>query len=89
MIRRFLKFIIIISIIALVIYMFSKEFFKLYVLYQENEDIKRSISDLKKENQDLQKQISILTSDTAYLQKIAREELGMIKQSEKIFKFQQ
>jgi cell division protein FtsL len=69
--------------------MFSKEFFKLYVLYQENEDIKRSISDLKKENQDLQKQISILTSDTAYLQKIAREELGMIKQSEKIFKFQQ
>lgn len=89
MIRRFLKFVIIISIIALVIHMFSKEFFKLYVLYQENEDIKRSIEDLKKENQDLQKQISILTSDTAYLQKIAREELGMIKQSEKIFKFQQ
>ena len=89
MIRRFLKFVIITSVITLVIYMFSKEFFKLYVLYKENEDIKRNIEDLKKENQDLQKQISILTSDTAYLQKIAREELGMIKESEKIFKFQQ
>ena len=89
MIRRFLKFVIITSVITLVIYMFSKEFFKLYVLYRENEDIKRSIEDLKKENQDLRKQISILTSDTAYLQKIAREELGMIKETEKIFKFQQ
>ena len=70
-------------------YMFSKEFIKLYSLYQENEEIKKSIEDLQKENQDLKKRISILTSDTSYLQKIAREELGMIKQSEKIFKFQQ
>ena len=70
-------------------YMFSKEFIKLYSLYQENEGIKRSIEDLQKENQDLKKRISILTCDTSYLQKIAREELGMIKQSEKIFKFQQ
>lgn len=89
MIRRFLKLVIIISIIALVMYMFSKESIKLYSLYQENEEIKNSIGELQKENQDLKKRISILTNDTSYLQKIAREELGMIKESEKIFKFQQ
>jgi len=51
MISRFLKLIIIISLIALVVYLFTKEFSKLYTLYQENEDIKRSIEELKKEKQ--------------------------------------
>ena len=61
----------------------------MYSLYRENNEIKSRIVKLKKENEDLRKQITVLNTEIPIIEKIAREELGMIKNSEKIYKFQE
>jgi cell division protein FtsB len=60
-----------------------------YSLYRENSEIKSRIVKLKKENEDLRKQITVLNTEIPIIEKIARDELGMIKNSEKIYKFQE
>jgi cell division protein FtsL len=83
------KTIFILVCISLVTYIFTKEITKVYSLYMENIEIKKRIVELKKENEKLQKQITVLNTEIPIIEKIAREELGMIKNSEKIYKFQE
>lgn len=83
------KTIFILVCISLVTYIFAKEITKVYSLYMENDEIKKRIVELKKENEELRKQIAVLNTEIPIIEKIAREELGMIKNSEKIYKFQE
>lgn len=83
------KTILILICISLVAYIFTRELTKVYSLYRENDEIKKRIGILKKENEDLQKRITVLNTEIPIIEKIAREELGMIKNSEKIYKFQE
>jgi len=89
MIRSITKSLFILIIVSLVIYIFTKELSKIYSLREENERTKRRIEDVNIENERLEKQITILSNETKFIKKIARDELGMIKQSEKIYKFQE
>ncbi|MBI4228141.1 MAG: cell division protein FtsL [Deltaproteobacteria bacterium] len=89
MTKFIIKTILILVCISLVAYIFTREITKVYSLYRENDEIKKRIEDLKKENEDLQKQITVLNNEIPIIEKIAREELGMIKNSEKIYKFQE
>jgi len=89
MLKSITKTLFLLIIVSLVIYLFTKELSKLYSLHQENQRIKSGIEELKVENQELKKQITILSNETQFIEKIARDELGMIKQSEKIYKFQE
>jgi cell division protein FtsL len=83
------KTILILVCISLIAYIFTKEITKVYSLYRENNEIKKRIERLKTENEKLQKQITVLNTEIPIIEKIARDELGMIKQSEKIYKFQE
>jgi cell division protein FtsL len=87
--KLMIKTIFVLLCISLVTYIFTKEITKVYSLYRENAEIKKRIVKLKKENEELQKQITVLDTEIPIIEKIAREELGMIKNSEKIYKFQE
>ena len=84
-----IKTLLILICISLASYIFAKEIIKVYSLYRENKEIKSRIVKLKKENEDLRKQITVLNTEIPIIEKIARDELGMIKNSEKIYKFQE
>lgn len=80
---------LIIILISCVIYLFAREGLHLNDLYQENERIKGKIEELKMSNKELEKRINTLKNDKLYIEKVAREELGMIKQGEKVYKFEE
>jgi len=56
----------------------------LYVRDMEMADIQNKIKEEEKTGQELQKHKDTLDSDE-YIEKVAREKLGMVKQEEKIF----
>jgi cell division protein FtsB len=50
------------------------------------EAIKASTERIKRENETLKKEIKLLQSDDKYIEKIAREELGLVREDEVIYK---
>ena len=59
-------------------------------LYASRSDIKRKereIKNLHREIDSLSREIKSLKSDTAYIEKLAREKLGMAGKNEKVYKF--
>jgi len=80
---------LIIILISCVTYLFARESLHVHELYQENERIKGKIEELKMSNKELEKRINTLKNDKLYIEKVAREELGMIKQGEKVYKFEE
>ncbi len=59
-------------------------------LYGLNKQYKRLIAgnvSLKKSNQSLRREIHLLRNDKSYIEKIAREEIGLVKKNEIILRF--
>ncbi len=78
------------SVIAVVVALvFFNEISKVYFLKNENKRIEKRIEDLKAQNSAYRKEIDAIKQDQRYLEKILREELGMIKDKEKIFRFKE
>lgn len=78
------------SVIAVVVaLMFFNEISKVYFLKSENERIEKRIEDLEVQNKAYKEEIKALKQDERYIEKILREELGMIKEKEKIFRFKE
>ncbi len=76
--------------VALVaVFAFVNEISKVYFLKSENRKIEKRIEDLRTENEAYRKEIKAIKEDKKYLEKILREELGMIKEREKIFRFKE
>ena len=59
----------------------------IYKLYQEKREIDVDNQKLKEKNARLRKEVEALTSDLAYLERIARQELGMVKEGELVYQF--
>lgn len=78
---------IILIITAVFSFLFIEEISKLEALQIENEKIVVQSNTLEKENQKLKMKIEALKEDQQYIEVIARQELGMIKDGEKIIKF--
>ena len=55
---------------------------------EEAADVSKEIQQLNKENQELQQRIQSLKSDPATIERIAREEMGLARPGEYIFKIQ-
>ena len=58
--------------------------------HQQGKDLERvreANRQLQQDNQDLQKEIELLTSNPAYIEKIARDEQGLIRNNEIIYQF--
>lgn len=78
------------SVIAVVVaLMFFNEISKVYFLKNENKRIEKRIEDLEAQNSAYKKEIRALKQDERYIEKILREDLGMIKEKEKIFRFKE
>lgn len=77
-------------VIALAVAMvFFNEISKVYFLKNENKRVEERIEDLKAQNEAYRQEIKALKHDEGYIEKVLREELGMIKDREKIFRFKE
>ncbi len=78
------------SVIALgLALIFFNEISKVYFLKSENKRIEKDIENLETQNSAYKEEIKALKQDKRYIEKMLREELGMIKDKEKIFKFKE
>jgi len=71
------------------VYLFAREMTQVYALNQENEKVIVESLKLEKANNELVKKIDLIQTDDAYMEKIIRQELGMIKKGEKVYRFQE
>ncbi len=87
--ERFIRLAVYSVIAVVVALMFFNEISKVYFLKNENNRIEKRIEDLKSQNRAYREEIKALKQDERYIEKILREELGMIKDKEKIFRFKE
>ena len=67
-------------------YLFIPTYSTLVRYGKEGEDLSVRIKDLRKENENLQIEINKLNNDPVYIEKMARKELGMMRQGEIMYK---
>jgi cell division protein FtsB len=87
--KLLLRVALVLILTSVAIYAFAREFSEFDALYRENQRIKGKTGELKNANDDLHKKIESLKNDKLYIEKVAREQLGMIKQGEKVYKFEE
>ena len=87
MLKKIIRSSIILALIIFTTFLFSKEVSRLNHLRTENEIILKRIEKLNNENEDYREKIESMKNEKRYLEKIVREELGMIKKGEKIYRF--
>lgn len=87
--ERFIRLAVYSVIAVVVALMFFNEISKVYFLKNENKRIEKRIEDLEAQNRAYREEIKALKQDERYIEKILREELGMIKDKEKIFRFKE
>jgi len=76
--------------IGLVIgYFFWPQFLKLEKLNRTDTRLQLRIEAEERKNQHLQRKEQLLRTDPNYVEKVAREKLGLIKQGEVIYKFEE
>ena len=80
------KLIYIIIGLCVLIAIYLPGFSKLQELREENRNLEKRTELLKKANEELKKEKERLENDPAYVEKIAREKLGMAKKGEIILK---
>ncbi|MBN1594895.1 septum formation initiator family protein [candidate division FCPU426 bacterium] len=82
---------IILGVSALVVLLLlmagEKSLFKVIVCYRELEHLETSCEDVKMENEKLRQQIEDLQHDPKAMERIAREELGMVRSDEIVYRF--
>jgi cell division protein FtsB len=69
--------------------MFAREISQVYALHRENDKVKLEGKELEMDNNELRTKIELIKTDKVYMEKIIREELGMIKTGEKIYRFKE
>ena len=87
--QRFIRLAVYSVIAVAVALMFFNEISKVYFLKNENRRIEKRIEGLEAQNRAYKEEIKALKQDERYIEKILREELGMIKEKEKIFRFKE
>ena len=87
--QRLVRIAVYLVIAVVVGLVFFNEISKVYFLKDENKRIEKRIEDLNAQNDAYRQEIKSIEQDQEYLEKILREELGMIKDKEKIFRFKE
>ena len=87
MYKRIIRSALILIVIIFVTFIFSREISHLHYLNNENEVILERIEKLSNQNEDYKEKIEAIENDTRYMEKVIRDELGMIKKGEKIYRF--
>jgi len=87
--KTIIRVVLVIAIVSISLYLFAREMTQVYALNQENEKVITESLKLEKANEVLMKKIELIQSDDAYMEKVIRQELGMIKKGEKVYRFQE
>ncbi len=87
--RTIVRIVLAILIISLFVYLFAREITQVYALHQENEKVKLEAQKLEEANAELIRKIELIQTDDTYKEKIIRQELGMIKKGEKVYRFKE
>ncbi|HON11316.1 MAG: septum formation initiator family protein [Fibrobacter sp.] len=87
-IKRISKWIFLVLLLFLVFSLFGDQgFIALYKHHQQNRKLSSQIKQSHRVIDSLKTEIERLKNDTVYIEKIAREKLGMARRDEKIYKF--
>lgn len=81
--------ILILAVVSFLVYLFAREISQVYALHKENDKVKLEGKELEMANNELRKKIELIKTDKVFMEKIIREELGMIKTGEKIYRFKE
>lgn len=81
--------ILILAVVSFLVYLFAREISQVYALHKENDKVKLEGKELEMANNELRKKIELIKTDKIFMEKIIREELGMIKTGEKIYRFKE
>ena len=73
-------------ITTIVFIFFLPSYTKLQDLKERNADFAKEIQALKKENTQLAEEKRLLEQDPVYLEKVAREKMGLVKEGEVVYK---
>jgi len=87
--RHIFRAILILAVVSFLLYLFAREISQVYALHKENDKVKLEGKELEMANNDLKKKIELIKTDKVFMEKIIREELGMIKTGEKIYRFKE
>jgi cell division protein FtsL len=84
--KRLGRWIFLAALIMLVSFVVASNV-NLYYVYRKSRRLHRRIAELNRSIDSLGREIERLRSDTTYIEKIARERLGMARKDEKVYKF--
>ena len=87
MYKKVIRSTLILIVIIFFTFIFSREISHLHHLNNENKIILKRIEKLSKENEDHKEKIEAIQNDKRYIENVIREELGMIKKGEKVYRF--
>ena len=87
--KLIIRAVLILAVVSFLVYLFAREISHVYALHQENEKVKLEGRQLEMANEELRKRIELMKTDRGYMEKVIREELGMIKTGEKIYRFEE
>ena len=87
--RLVFRVILILAVVSFLVYLFAREISQVYALHKENDKVKLEGKELEMANNELRKKIELIKTDKVFMEKIIREELGMIKTGEKIYRFKE
>lgn len=82
------KKIVVLSVLGLILLgvIFIPGYLKIKRLARQNRELERQIKETKQANRRLEEEQEKLESDPVYLEKVAREKLGLAKEGEIIYK---
>ena len=61
---------------------------RIYYLYQQKERLERINLELKEKNRELAGEVESLKNNRVYLENLARQELGLVKEGDVVFQFE-
>lgn len=80
------KVVLLFVFLAIILVIFLPGYNKLQELKARNVRLKEEIEKLEQSNVDLKEEIVRIKTDPLYMEKVAREELGVVKEGEIIYK---
>ena len=78
--------IIIIVFVGLLITFGNRGLWDSYLMQQRLHELQRTNQDIVQDNLSLKKEINLLQSNMSYIEMIARNDLGMVKQGDVVFR---
>ncbi len=79
------KKLIVAGLVLFSVFVLGRGAYKYFNMKNHRDDMSGEIASLKKENKKLQKRIKNVYSDEEYIEKIAREQLNLVKKGETVY----